>query len=421
MPGAPEHPPESVPPAAPAPRASSLPAANPGHPASAAAAGEAGWEEIGPPLPLSVGFDGRDLLRKRTGVVNYAVQLAQLLHARPGSAFRVYADAFQDPAVTAPPDVPLTRLRAPPVAWKHLALPLALLRHRIDLFHSPTGTLPLWAPCPQVVTIHDLFAELHPEWFPRRVAEQLSLAQRRAAHVATALITVSEKTRRLVLERYAVSETRVMVVHNGVDHERFRPGRVATDDQVLRRLGVQAPYVLCVGSLMPWRNAPTLLRAVARLRTERGVPHHLLFVGRDIWGTDPTTTLIREQGWSDWAHIGGYVDDDELPGLYAGAEVLAAPSLDEGFGIPVLEAMASGTPVVASTAGALPEVVGDAALLVDPLDQAGLADALWQVISNGGLRERLRSRGLARAQALSWQRAAAETWRVYEASLEVRS
>lgn len=370
-----------------------------------------------PTAPLSVGFDGRDLLRKRTGVVNYAVHLARQIHGRPGSAFRVYADTFDDPAVAAPPDVPLTRLRAPPVAWKHLALPLALLRHRVRLFHSPTGTLPAWAPCRQVVTIHDLFAELHPEWFPARLAGRLALAQRRAAHAAIAIITVSETTRRHVIERYAVPEARVVVVHNGVDHERFRPAPVAAGEHVWRRLGAQAPYVLCVGSLMPWRNAPTLVRAVARLRAERRVPHHLLLVGRDIWGTDPTARLIREQGWDAWAHVAGYVDDDDLPGLYAGAEVLVAPSLDEGFGIPVLEAMASGTPVVASSAGALPEVVGDAGLVVDPLDAAGLADALWQVVSDRGLREALRSRGLARAGGFSWQRAAAETWRAYEASL----
>src|SRR5579864_8397966 len=132
---------------------------------------------------MRVGFDGRDLLRKRTGVVNNAVHLACELSAGHPADLLVYVDGPQlsnaNPSRTesAPEGVPLRRLRAPPVAWKHLALPLALARDRCDMFHSPTGTLPLWAPCPQVVTIHDLFAAVEPSWFAPRVAWQLRLTQ----------------------------------------------------------------------------------------------------------------------------------------------------------------------------------------------------------------------------------------------------
>jgi glycosyltransferase involved in cell wall biosynthesis len=137
----------------------------------------------------------------------------------------------------------------------------------------------------------------------------------------------------------------------------------------------------------------------------------LLFVGRDIWGTDPTQRLAAQNQWP-WARFAGYVDDAELPRLYAAARVFAYPSLYEGFGIPPVEAMACGTPVVASTRGALPEVLGDAALLVDPTDEDALAQALQAAASDPG---DLRRRGLERAARYSWQRAATETFGVYEA------
>jgi len=358
---------------------------------------------------LRVGFDGRDLLRKRTGVVNNAVHLARLSQSQADGEFIVYADAFVDPQVQPPPEVPLRRIKAPPVAWKHLALPLALARDRVDLFHSPTSTLPLLAPCRQVVTVHDLFAAVDGSWFSPRMAAQLRTTQRRAARAAHTVIAVSERTKRDLVERYGVPPAKVRVVHNGIDHARFRP--LAVDaERVAQQYGVKHPFILCVGSLMPWRNAPRLLHAAARL----GVG--LLFVGRDIWGTDPTARLAAERGW-DWARFTGYVDDDALPELYAAARVFAYPSLYEGFGIPPLEAMACGTPVVASTRGALPEVLGDAALLVDPRDTDALAQALEAALGDSG---DLRRRGLERAARFDWATTAEQTWQVYRATAAAR-
>lgn len=355
-----------------------------------------------------VGLDGRDLLRKRTGVVNNALQLARELTCSHASDIIVYADR---PGVrseeTPPAEVPLRRLGAPPLVWKHVALPLALAHDGVEVFHSPTGTLPLFAPCHQVVTIHDLFAAIEPRWFSPRMGRQLRLTQRRAARTATRAIAVSECTRRDLIERYGLAADKIHVVYNGVDHQRFSPAEVDAE-AVARRFGVRYPFILCVGSLMPWRNAARLLRAASRLK------FGLLFVGRDIWGTDSTQKLAAEHGW-DWARFAGYVPDAELPTLYAAARVFAYPSLYEGFGIPPLEAMACGTPVVASTAGALPEVLGDAALLVDPLDEDALADALQAAAEDRGS---LRRRGLERAAHYTWQRAAAETWAVYEAAAQ---
>jgi glycosyltransferase involved in cell wall biosynthesis len=354
---------------------------------------------------LRVGFDGRDLLRKRTGVVNNTLHLARELTSSHPTQVLIYVDQPVTPDEQAPAGVPLRAIAAPPILWKHLALPLALARDRVDVFHSPTGTLPLVAPCRQVVTLHDLFAAVEPRWFAPRVALQLRTAQRRAAHTAAAIIAVSECTRRDVVERFGVPPERIRVVYNGVDHGRFRPAEVDAE-AIARRFGVRHPFVLCLGSLMPWRNAPRLLRAVAR------VGYGLLFIGRDIWGTDPTARLAAELGW-DWARFAGYVSDPDLPALYAAARVFAYPSLYEGFGIPPLEAMACGTPVVASTAGALPEVLGDAALLVDPYDEDALAQAIQAAAEDTG---DLRRRGLQRAARYRWPDAASQTWQVYGAA-----
>ena len=351
-----------------------------------------------------VGIDGRDLLRKRTGVVNNTLHLARELSLTHGSDLTVYVDRLPAAGDEAPPhQVELRYLTAPPVLWKHLALPLALARDRIEVFHSPTSTLPLAAPCRQVVTMHDLFAAIEPRWFAPRIGWQLRLTQRRAAHAANRVIAVSERTRQDLVARYRVPPERVVVVNNGVNHDRFRPAEV-DPEAVARKYGVPHPFVLCVGSLMPWRNAPRLLRATARLG------YGLLFVGRDIWGTDPTARLAGERGW-DWVRFAGYVPDADLPAIYAAARVFAYPSLYEGFGIPPLEAMACGTPVVASTAGALPEVLGDAALLVDPYKEDALAQAIRAAAEDQGT---LRRRGLERAAHFSWRRTADETWRVYE-------
>lgn len=370
---------------------------------------------------MRVGFDGRDLLRKRTGIVNYAVHLARQDTGRPDCELLVYADNFEDPGVSPPTGVAVRRLpgRAIPGAWKHLSLPLALKRDRVDLFHSPTGTLPFVAPCPEVVTIHDLFALVEPAWFPRGVAAHLVASQRRAARAASAVIAVSETTRNDLVRLLGIPEARIEVIHNGVDAERFNPPPEGTEDldAIAARFGVRRPFVLCVGSLMPWRNAPALLRAHATMRARWGLPHELVFVGRDIWGTDPTAGITRETGWDAWTRFPGYVPDDDLPALYRAASVVAVPSLYEGFGIPPLEAMAAGTPVVASTAGALPEIVADAAVLVDPRDEDALAEALFRVATDEALRKLLRDRGFERSARMTWRRAADETWGVYEGVL----
>src|ERR1051326_1744601 len=196
-----------------------------------------------------VGFDGRDVLRKRTGVVNNTVHLARELSAAHPREFVVYVNRPGHADEVPPECVSPRMVSAPPAVWKHAAVPLALARDRCRVFHSPTGTLPLWAPCRQVVTIHDLFAAIEPRWFAPRVGWQLRLTQRRAAHAADRVIAVSQRTRTDLIERFGVPERKISVVYNGVDHSRFQPAEVDAE-AIARRFEVPYPFILCLGSLM---------------------------------------------------------------------------------------------------------------------------------------------------------------------------
>jgi glycosyltransferase involved in cell wall biosynthesis len=172
-------------------------------------------------------------------------------------------------------------------------------------------------------------------------------------------------------------------------------------------------YLLSVGSLEPGKNRPRLIRAYARLR-ERGLESPLVIVGQPAWEYEAEYELVTRRGLSEHVKFLGYVPDEDMPALYSGASVFAFPSLYEGFGLPVLEAMACGAPVVTSQGSATQEVAGDAALLVDPRDTSAIEHAIDQLISNRWLRSDLRSRGFERAKKFSWERAARDTLAVYQ-------
>lgn len=277
---------------------------------------------------------------------------------------------------------------------------------------------------PFLVTAHDLIRHSdlmagdtagadvlinRPNWRDRRYLRRDYAGMR----AASALIAVSEATRRDLLDRLGIRPDRVFVVYEGLDHELFRPVRL--------RL-VDGPYLLFVGSEHPRKNLVTLLRAFARLRTDpRWQRLRLVKAGVAGSGEAPfreqTLAALRELGLTDQVTFTEEVPDADLPAYYSGAECLVLPSRAEGFGFPPLEAMACGCPVVVSTAGALPEIVGDAGLQVPPDDVEGLHRALRTLLGDATLRRTLRDRGLRRAQEFSWERTARQTERVYESAL----
>lgn len=322
-----------------------------------------------------------------------------------------------------PPRVALLSLPRPPLgrftgfASHQAALPLLLRQHQADLFHAPgfvaafsVPGIPWRVPQPLVVTLHDFLPLRMPELFNNKVINRLWYArQMTAARRATRLICVSQATRTDAIDLLAALPERCVVVYEGVDREVFHPP--ASDSQP-----AAPPFILFVGGSFANKNRYGALAAFARLTSATRLPHHLMLVGQDGL---PDADLTAEHPSLDIrrVHRIANVSQDELAQLYRDADLFLFPSLSEGFGLPVLEAMASGTPVVTSLTSSLPEVAGAAALLVDPTDIDALAAAIGSVLTDRTLHNRLSAAGLARAAEFSWQAAARQTLAVYESAV----
>jgi glycosyltransferase involved in cell wall biosynthesis len=281
----------------------------------------------------------------------------------------------------------------PELLWEQLAFPRILRSTGADAVHAPNCFLPLRRPCPGVVTIHDLAFEAHPEDFSRRTGWKYRTIAPRAARSAERVICVSEFTRDDVCRRYGIDPAKTTVVHSA-------PALPLGD-----RTPPPGPYLLAVGDLRRKKNFARLAAAFRQLH-ETGLEHRLVIAGVDA-GEGPA---VREAAGRAPIELTGYLPDDELDALMRGADALVNPSLYEGFGLVLLEAMARGVPVACARATALPETAGDAAVLFDPLDTADIAAAITTAL---GDRERLAAAGRARAARFSWDATARQTAAVY--------
>lgn len=283
----------------------------------------------------------------------------------------------------------------------------------LDLVHVSYVAPPFLA-TPHIVTVHDISYELYPHWYPRALALGLRVGCRRTIGRAEQVICVSKAARLDFLNRYSVPPDHVSVTHNAVDHERFGP-HLRTAAAPDPRLEGPVPYVLSVGNLQPRKNLLRLIDAFALASTSRpDLDARLVLVGRESFGAGEVRARIDAHDLASRVILLGYVSPDLLPILYARACVFAYCSLYEGFGLPVLEAMASGTPVVASAIPAVVEVVAGAGVLVDPTDTASIADGLTQTLEDPSLRGDLARRGLERAREFSWTSTALGTIAAYE-------
>jgi glycosyltransferase involved in cell wall biosynthesis len=289
------------------------------------------------------------------------------------------------------------RFRPGRIIWEQIVLPLEASRFYLDVMFNPGFTAPLGVLCRSITTFHDLQHKRHPEYFRWFDLPFWRLLLWASAHRSNKLIAVSEATRADLLHYYSIPEGRVSVIHHGVDSRFFELDRSRTE-----------PYILCVSTLHPHKNLERLIRAFARKkRVER-----LVLAGMRGFQVQAIETLILSLDLQDRVKITGWLAREELLHLYEGAQAFVYPSTFEGFGMPVLEALAAGIPVACSSIPPIKEVAGDAALFFDPLSEESIGEALDRILNDQPLRARLMKAGPERALPFTWRRAAEETLQV---------
>ena len=382
-----------------------------------------------PTLP-TVTLDAGPAVHQRAGLSRYTEQLASALHAECADQVQVRLIYNQHSDHPLPPPlqrIPTTTLPAGQYAWRLSILasqlarlpyaPLLPLLRGSQLYHATEHLLPR-LPLSTVMTVHDLIFERYPQHHTRTNRAFLRLAMPRFVAAATQIIAVSQQTARDLRQLYGTPAEKISVVYEGVDPE-FRPADPATQKEIRQRYSPDRPYLLMVGTLEPRKNHSLALHAL-RLLKAQGHSHRLLIAGGKGWLFAPIQALVAELALEDDVTFTGYVPAADLPGLYSAADALLLPSLYEGFGLPILEAMACGTPVICSRASSLPEMAGDAALYVPVDDAPTLAAAIVLLLAQPTLAATLRARGLRHVQQFSWQATAQQTVAVYQAVLDRR-
>lgn len=385
--------------------------------------------------PIFVGYDISSAFGQRTGIGHAAARLLDALADELPDNWRIRAlfySARRSPSETDPwrksPRVDLRRLRIPGRAllrsWQYLhAPPIEALLGGVALHHSPASYVTPALRARRVITVHDLCflnegeaAERDPfgsDYFLKTFPKGLA----RADHI----IAVSEFTRGEAIRAYGIAPEKISVIHHGVDRSMFSPESNQADRALIQAFTHGKPYFLCVASFGPRsrKNAVSLLEAYAAAKHEMADLPLLVFLGHKGSPEEQAAFegAVARLGLGDRAIQTGYVPDEALPAFYRGARALVMPSLCEGFGMPVTEAMACGCPVLAAAAGALPEVAGGAARLFDPRDPEALARALLDVARDGDMFARLHVGGIERAKAFTWESAARRTIEVYREAL----
>jgi len=291
-------------------------------------------------------------------------------------------------------------------------LPWLAWQDKLDLFHAQF-IVPPFLKCKTVTTIPDIAYEHSPEFFPFHQRAWLKVLVRESSRRADHIITVSERSKRDLIELYGVNHEKITVTYEGAGDEFVPLDKDQAKETVERRYGIRGEFILYVGRLQGRKNLMRLVQAYALVH-KAGFRHKLVLAGKPDSLFQPTLARIRELKLENDVLLPGYVEAQDLPIMYNAAEVFVYPSLYEGFGLPIVEAMACGTPVVTSRGSSLEEVAGDAALLVDARDERSLAEALMRLLNDSNLRKQLSQAGVRRSSQFSFKRAAHQTVGVYE-------
>jgi glycosyltransferase involved in cell wall biosynthesis len=368
-----------------------------------------------------VGIDARKL--KDFGIGSYIRNMLEAIARRPESEdyrFRVYARRADRDAVPAlPPHFAVAEEDSPGYSLAELtSFAWRLRRDRLDLFHATHYVLPPFTRARAVVTIHDIIHLLYPQFLPNRIAYLYArLMIRRALQRAARIITVSYNSKRDLVDYFSVAPSRIEVIYNGVS-PRFSPEIASGQrDAAAKRYGLKRPYLLFLGGEKPHKNVQNVVRAFAEARRQTSMPHVLVLAGPMPANPARLEALISALDLREHIVRTGVVPEEDLPAIYAGADVFVYPTLYEGFGLPVIEAMACGTPVLTSSTSALQEVAGGYAYLADPMDIDAIARGIVTLTTDQKIRSDYRELGLKRSLDFSWDKAAERTLEVYSGTL----
>jgi len=367
---------------------------------------------------LRIGIEGRALQGERYGVARYLANLVQrMVEIDESHCYIIYHSAPVKPLEIPSPalEYRLIKMR-PSLLWRHLRLPLAMRQDHIDLHFSPSYFLPLIKVCPYVVVVHDLIIKAHPQWFAADRRFRFDDFFWREVRKAERIITVSEYSKGDVVRFLKVDPAKVAVIHEAAD-DAFRPTNdTASLTKIRGKYGLPENFIFTVGAIHTRRNLERLIQAVSLAERGLGQNLTLLILGSpapfsppvDIWG------VAHRCGLDGRVLNMGYLADEELRLLYNACGLFIYPSLYEGFGLPVIEAMACGAPVACSGVTSLPEVAGEAAVFFDPTSVEEMAETIVSVLGDDRLRKKLTEAGIKRASCFSWYKAARETLEVFE-------
>lgn len=367
---------------------------------------------------MRIGIDAHFVGVRRSGNEQYFENLIRALLRQPPDGAEYYVFSYRGAAQACLPEpravhVPLASRS---VSWQRaVEIPWHAWRLGLDLVHVPFNFLPIMK-CRTVVTIHDLGFLRVPEVYTPAERLRMRVLTRLSARWADQVVTGSDFAKRDIMEEYALPRERVAVAPSAVDRVVFRPLAPAEREAARRRLGLPEQYLLFVGVIQPRKNLGVLVDALATLRSGRWPDLELVLVGRAGLRSEDLFQRARQRGVDHAVRHLGVVSDADLVALYNGARAFVFPSIFEGFGIPLLEAMSCGCPVVSSNATSLPEVYGDAALSFDPTAPDQLIARLEELLADRGLGDRLVTRGLERVGQFSWDRTATVVRQAYAAA-----
>ncbi|MGC9048848.1 MAG: glycosyltransferase family 4 protein [Patescibacteria group bacterium] len=313
-----------------------------------------------------------------------------------------------------------------PGGYWHFLASAFLTRHRLDVFHSPTLNLPQSYRAPTVVTAHDLTVYKFPELYntkKQRTILKSTIPQ--AIKMAKKIIAVSYSTKKDLGEIFGVESEKVRVIYHGVDERFFRKSDSATIEKIKMKFGIKNDYLLFLGTLESRKNIFRIIEAYERLRDKISSLEHpianiqLVLAGAPGFNFKKIDEKISHSKYKEDIILPGYIEADDLDPLFEGAKVFVFPTLYEGFGLPVIEAMANGVPVITSNISSLPEIAEERAILVDPLNVAEISQAMFDLLTRQDLWQKLSQLGKEKAKEFDWQKTAAKTLEVYKEATEI--